>query len=181
MFNSKFIKSLKNEGRLIFKSNILRNLSHTEAYEFIQLCHKRTFKKGEFIYHQGDPGNGMYFLESGQVELIIDNKEENESDNIQDSAFILDPPECFGNLSIAYDMRRMSSAKAITNVQALGFFTADLETLQKRQPAIALKLMNEINRTLARQLQVTINALIDSSDVADAYRLQFETYYSTEK
>jgi CRP/FNR family cyclic AMP-dependent transcriptional regulator len=181
MFKSSFLKTLQGEGRIVFKSRFLKNLSHTESYEFIQLCHRRSFKIGEYIYHQGDPGNGMYFIESGQVELIVENQlKTNEAEN-GESAFILDPPECFGNLSLAYDMRRMSSARAVSDVKVLGFFAADLDTLQKRHPKIALKFMNEVNRTLARQLEATIKTLVSNSDIADAYRLQFETYYASEE
>jgi CRP-like cAMP-binding protein len=178
MLKSNLLKTLRNEGRIVFKSKFLKDLSHTEAYEFIQHCHKRNFKAGEYIYHQNDPGNGMYFLEEGQVELIVENDKENENLNESSSAFILDPPECFGNLSVSYEMRRMSSAKALTDVQVMGFFSSDLETLQKRYPKIALKFLNEVNNSLAKQLQATLMALVQASDVADAYRLQFETYYA---
>lgn len=176
MLKSNVLKTLRNEGRIVFKSKFLKDLSHTEAYEFIQHCHKRKFNTGEYIYHQNDPGNGMYFLEEGQVELIVE--KENDNVNESKSAFILDPPECFGNLSVSYEMRRMSSAKALSDVQVLGFFSSDLETLQKRFPKIALKFLNEVNKSLAKQLQATLMALVQSSDIADAYRLQFETYYA---
>lgn len=182
MFKSSFLKTLRNEGRIVFKSRFLKNLSHTEAYEFIQMCHKRSFKAGEFIYYQGDPGNGIYFLEEGQVELVVDNKkDEADENNESEAAFVLEPPECFGNLSVAYDMRRMSSARAITDVNVISFFAPDLEALQKRYPKIALKFMNEVNRSLAHQLEATIKALIANSDVADAYRLQFEVYYAKDE
>ena len=40
-------------------------------YEFLQLCHRRTFKEGEFVFYRNDPGTGMYFIEEGAVELTL--------------------------------------------------------------------------------------------------------------
>jgi CRP-like cAMP-binding protein len=178
MIKSRFLSSLKNQGRIVFKSRFLNYLSYAEAYEFVQLCHKRSFKTGEFIYHQGDPGNGMYIIEEGQVELLIENSIKKEDDTEQPVSLILEAPEVFGNLSIDYDMRRMSSARAVTDAKVLGFFAPDMEMLQRRQPRIALKFMNEINRTLAKQLGITIKTLANSTSEISAHKLQFETHYT---
>jgi len=178
MIKSSFLKSIKNQGRIVFKSRFLNYLSSAEAYEFLQLCHKRVYKAGEFIYHQGDPGNGMYIIEEGQVELLIQNSLIKEGDEELPVSLIIEAPEVFGNLSIAYDMRRMSSARAVTDVKVLGFFAPDMEMLQRRQPRIAVKFMNEINRTLARQLEITIKALAANSSEISAHKLQFETHYT---
>jgi CRP-like cAMP-binding protein len=75
MFNSKKLDQIKAQGRLIFKASFLENLSKAERYEFLQLCHRRTYKAGEYIYYQGDPGTGMYLIEEGSIELIVDDDE----------------------------------------------------------------------------------------------------------
>lgn len=152
-------------------------MSHTEAYEFIQLCHRRTFRAGEYIYHQNDPGNGLYILESGKVELIIEDTEKNDPE----PAFVLEPPKNFGNLSLMYEMRRMSSARAVEEAIVLGFYRSDLDILQKRNPKIAIKFMDEVNRMLARQFDITLKALMAATSEQEAYRLQFENYYMAEE
>ena len=73
MIGTKKLKSIKNQSEIVFQSRFLKNLSPVERYEFLQLCHRRTYKAGEYIYYQGDPGTGMYFIEDGKIELIIEN------------------------------------------------------------------------------------------------------------
>src|SRR5690625_1481108 len=70
MFNSPRIKKVKNQANLIFNARLLSSLSPLQRHEFLQLCHRREYREGEVIYYQNDPGTGMYFIESGRVELI---------------------------------------------------------------------------------------------------------------
>lgn len=170
-------KSFIQQGQLIFSSPLLNKLSHTEAYEFIQLCHRRSYKDGEYIYHQHDPGNGFYIIETGHVELIIENDEGKQVGQ----ALVVEAPLSFGNLSLIHDMKRISCARAVGDIVVLGFFGPDFETLSRRNPQIAVKVLSEINRTLARQMEVTRQALIAKTSEPEVNRLQFETFYSEEQ
>ncbi len=170
MFKNKALEQLKSKGRIVFKSPFLKNLTLSEAIEFTQICHPRKFKAGEYIYHQNDPGNGMYFLEEGIIELIV----ENPIDNTEEAVFTLEPPAVFGNLSLSYEMRRMSSARAKIDCNVLGFFNSDLQMVQKRYPQIAIKLMDEINYSIAQQYTKTLKALMALSSESDTYQIQFD-------
>ncbi len=171
---SSFFGTLRKQTSVIFNSRFFNELSHLEAYEFIQLCHRRTYSPEEYIYHQKDPGNGFYIVESGTVELIV----EDEAGQPTGNSIVLGPTQTFGNLSLKHQMRRMSSARATEESVVLGFFNPDFEELRKRYPQIALKVISEINRVMAIQLESTISELSKLSSEADAYRLQCETFYT---
>ncbi len=174
MFKSKLVKSLRNQASIVFNARILSTLKPAEAYEFLQLCHKRTYKPGEYIYYQNDPGNGLYILEEGRVELIIQ-----DTDGTQiGETFIIDPPDSFGNSGLSYEMKRMSSARAMSETSVLGFFEPDLEILQRRQPSIAIKMMRQFNRELGRQLEFSLKKLTELSSQPEVSRLYLESYYS---
>ncbi len=172
MFKSKKLKELQLTSRIVFKSRFLKALNPLDRYEFLQLCNKRKYATGEYIYYQGDPGTGMYFIENGVVELIV------ETENEDKPTFRLEAPETFGALSIGYEMRRMSSARCLTDCTIYGFFKPDLITLSERHPQIAIKFMTVLNSIALKQLQETIQALASKTDVATAFALQFETYYT---
>jgi len=160
---------------MIFSSEFLKDLSTTERYEFLQLCHRRKYNQGEFIYYQNDPGTGMYFIEQGCVELSVTaNNEDTETDKI---SFRLEPSDSFGALSIGYDLRRLSSAKCITDCTLLGFFKPDFETLKKRNPAIAVKFLESVSTLAMRQLERTVRELESVTSTQKAFSIQFETYY----
>ena len=177
MLTSSRLEKLKNRGNLIFNSPFLKNLSSGERIKFLNLCHRRKYKENEFIYYQGDPGTGMYFIEEGRVQLVIE--PEMDSD---DEEFImkLESPQSFGALSIGYELRRLSSVKCITDATLLGFFKPDFETLKKRHPGIAVKFMENLSMIALKQLEISTGALQEFTSKANAYRLQLEAYYQTE-
>ncbi|KPQ00480.1 MAG: Cyclic nucleotide-binding domain [Bacteroidetes bacterium HLUCCA01] len=178
MYGSQTIKAINLRSKIIFKSRFLKVLNPLERHEFMQLCNKRTYKAGEYIYYQGDPGTGMYFVESGLVELVVETG--NDDDTAKKPSYKIEPPESFGALSIGYDMRRMSSARCIADTTVYGFFKPDLNTLCDRHPQIGIKILQVLNMIALKQLQITVQQLALKTDVATAHSLQFETYYAGE-
>lgn len=176
MFNKNQFTKLKNQTRMIFQSTFLKDLSSTERYEFLQLCHRRKYNKGEFIYYQNDPGTGMYFIEEGSVDLIVSNSQDDT--NTDSISFKLEPPDSFGALSIGYDLRRLSSAKCLTDCTLLGFFNPDFETLKKRNPGIAVKFLEKLSTIAMQQLERTVRELESVTNTQHVFSIQFETYYA---
>jgi len=179
MFNSKKLKSLKNQSNIVFKSKFLKKLTPVERYEFIQLCHRRYYKSGEFIYHQGDPGTGMYFIEEGTVELSIEDdkitqKQREESDIPR---FLLKAPQSFGAFTIGYNLRRRSTAHCCTDCTILGFFNPDFDTLKSRHPHIAIKILDVLSMIALKQLDETTEALINATSEFSAFCTQFKSYH----
>jgi CRP-like cAMP-binding protein len=173
MFGSNRFNRAKKHGEVVFNSRFLQNLTTLERSEFLQYCHRRQYKEGEFIYYQGDPGTGMYFIEDGEVELII----EPESDHDGHAhSYNIEAPESFGALSIGYEIRRISSVKCLTDSTLMGFFKPDFETLKKRHPVIAVKFMETLAMVAMKQLEIVTNELKKKSSAEHALSLQFETY-----
>jgi CRP-like cAMP-binding protein len=177
----KSVDKIKQQSQVVFNSRFLASMTPLERYEFLQLCHRREYNAGEYIYYQGDPGTGMYFIEKGTVELIVESAEHNmgeEKEEGKKPSQRLEQPESFGALSIGYELRRMSSAKCLTDCTLLGFFKPDFETLRNRYPQIAIKFLEVLSMIAMKQLEKTTNALIKATDVEKAFSLQFETYYT---
>lgn len=173
MFGSDRFNKAKKRGDVVFHSRFLQNLTLLERSEFLQYCHRRQYKEGEFIYYQGDPGTGMYFIEEGKVELIVE-----PEPNHQGSAhsYTIEAPESFGALSIGYEIRRISNVKCLTDCTLMGFFKPDFETLKKRHPIIAVKFMETLAMVAMKQLEIVTNELKKTSSAEHALSLQFETY-----
>lgn len=175
MFNKRQFSKLKNQTSMIFSSKFLKDLSTTERYEFLQLCHRRKYNKGEYIFYQNDPGTGMYFIEEGSVELIVTGNTTNN--DVDDVSFKLEPPESFGALTIGYDLRRLSSARCTTGCTLLGFYNPDFETLKKRNPKIAVKFLESVSTLAMRQLERTVRELEAETNTQNAFSIHFQTYY----
>jgi len=171
------IKRLKQQSEIVFNSRFLKNLSVTERYEFLQLCHKRTYKEGEFVFYRNDPGTGMYFIQEGKIELTIDTYDENTPEEDRKEGFLLEAPESFGALSIGYNLRRKSTARCLSDCKLLGFFKPDFEVLRDRHPQIAVKFLETLSNIALRQLEAATKTIEELSDQHHALRVQFEAYY----
>lgn len=145
-----------------------------ERAEFLQYCHHRNYKENEFIYYQGDPGTGMYFIEEGKVQLIAEPEPGSEGET---QSYQIGAPESFGSLSIGYELRRIYSVKCLTDCTLLGFFKPDFETLKNRHPSIAVKFMETLAMIAMKQLELVTNELKKTENFHKAFSLQFETYF----
>ena len=157
---------------MIVNSQFLKRLTPLERYEFIQLCHVRTYRPEEYIYHKGDPATGMYILEKGRVKLISGGSDEEPDSPVME----VEPPESFGAFSVGYDVRRMSTAQSLTDTRVYGFFNADFETLRDRHPRIAIKFLESLNIVITRQLEASLSKLQSATDVNQSAALMFDTY-----
>ena len=57
----------------IRESLLFAGVDRQYVEKFISLLPKKTFKKDAFLWHQGDTGKSMYLLESGKLEVILEN------------------------------------------------------------------------------------------------------------
>lgn len=170
------LKRLKDQSNIVFKSKFLANLNPAERYEFLQLCHRRSYKEGEYVFYKNDPGTGMYFIEHGFIELTVGEPDDTDTEN-KPNTLELTSPDSFGALSIGYNLRRKTSARCATDCELLGFFKPDFEVLRDRHPKIAVKFLQTLTNKALKQLQVTTKKLTEVADEQTALNLQIQSYY----
>ncbi|WP_245683921.1 cyclic nucleotide-binding domain-containing protein [Rhodohalobacter halophilus] len=171
---------MKQQSNIVKNSDLLKNLSPTERYELLQLCHRRTYKSGEYVYYQNDPASGLYFIEEGQIQLQVKNQGGiPNSENEETHTITVESPQEIGLVSIGYETRRLSSAQCLTDCTLLGFFTPDFETLKKRNPQTAVKFLEASSNRIMKQLDLSMQKIIELSDVKTAFQIQFETQYKS--
>jgi uncharacterized membrane protein len=110
----------------------------------------RTFQAGQMIFEQGDAGNAMYIVESGDVNIHLPG-EGSRRISLADIA----RGEFFGELALFDEQLRSASALATTNVVLLELQHAPLEQYLANRPRAAMAIL----RTLSQRLRET-NALL---------------------
>lgn len=178
MFGKNEFKKLRNQGSIVFKSQLLRDLNPFERYELLQLCHRRKFKEGEYIYHQNDPGSGIYFIEEGGVRLIVSNT--SEVDQKEKFTIDISAPSELGIMTIGYEIARMATAQCLTDCTLLGFFKPDFETLKKRNPETAVKFLEAVTNQTMKRFELSMNQLKESTDLKTAFSIMFREYEESE-
>lgn len=112
----------------IFKELSARSLRHLG-----RTVHYRDFQADEFVYHQGDPGLGVYIVQRGHVELLSE-FEDGRMEVVRE----VKAGEFFGERSLVNDVRRDVSARVVTDSRLLGFFRPDLRMLYRRKPQVGM-------------------------------------------
>lgn len=124
------------------------------------------FKRGDCIMRQGDPGDGCYLIDEGEVQLeLLDAETTSES-----VLCYLHPGEFLGEFSLLDGEPRSCFAYAHTAVAARWFSRADFETLGDHYPQIGLALSNALGRNLTSKLRRDLGRMSEYlfADEADA-------------
>jgi uncharacterized membrane protein len=111
------------------------------------------FKPGDVIFSYGDPGNSMYLLNAGHVELTLRNK-------IGESVVLgrRAVNDFFGEISLLDGGPRTATARAVDDVEAVEVDRGDLDELFRLQPAAALELLSATGSRLRQTTQMLRNA-----------------------
>jgi len=97
------------------------------------LLHRRSYKRGQVIFHQEDPGSAAYLIESGCVKVVV-----LTADGDEMVLRVLAPGEVFGELAMLTGRPRSASVVAIEDTVTHTLErTAFLDFIQQR-PAAAM-------------------------------------------
>jgi signal transduction histidine kinase len=126
-----------------------------------QIAQERTFQTGQQIFKQGDPGDGVYLVKDGLVE-ISGTLADNERHVFSEAA----PGDIFGEMAVLEDKPRSASAIARKKT-ALYFFAREaMLKLVELSPALALLFLREISNRLREFNQQYLREVIQSERLA---------------
>lgn len=123
-----------------------QHVSSSALFAMAESVHRRTYRRGEVLYYEGDPGLGLYVVEKGRIRLTTA-----VEPGITRELRQIGPEQTFGVLSILGDFRRLESAETVTEASVLGFFRPDLKNLMKRHPKAGAEITMALARTIAAQ------------------------------
>ncbi len=141
-------KNEENEILTILKRiPVFKDLGNRELARVERILHRRIYHQGEIIFSQGDPGFGMYIIESGMVSIVLMPS--------QHCVAELSDGEFFGELTLLDESPRNASAISQTDCKMLCFFQPDLFDLINRDPHLGVKIMLGLARTIGARLKYT--------------------------
>lgn len=59
------------EATVLRQSRVLGALSAAELGQLATLMRRRAFRRGEVVFHQGDPGDTLHVVLSGRVKVVL--------------------------------------------------------------------------------------------------------------
>jgi CRP/FNR family transcriptional regulator, cyclic AMP receptor protein len=123
-----------------------------ELADLLSLASQHDMKKGQTLLLQGDPGDMLIILLSGQAKITM--VALNGREITLDYA---DPGAVLGEIAVLDGGTRTASAIALSNGRFLRLTRAAFEAFVERQPGMAWRLLKELARRL-RQTNATIES-----------------------
>ncbi|MFO0600962.1 MAG: cyclic nucleotide-binding domain-containing protein [Myxococcaceae bacterium] len=131
---------------LIASSPLFEMLSNAELEGVASLLSPRTLKAGDTIFTEGALGDGLYVVESGEVEVSASSK--------QGVLATLGTGECFGEMALVDKDYRSATVRARTDVALLHLSPESLAQFRKtHKDGFGFLVMN-----IARLLSVRLRA-----------------------
>ncbi|MDJ0765075.1 MAG: cyclic nucleotide-binding domain-containing protein [Myxococcota bacterium] len=114
-------------------------LSTVTSQAFARLFEKLTLKQfvpGDFVIRQGEPGQEIYFLARGTVDVVCKGGDPAPDEDLVHLAR-LGPGSLFGEMALVSTDPRSASVICETPVDALQLKRADIEVLSEKLPTVA--------------------------------------------
>ncbi|KAM6176479.1 cGMP-dependent protein kinase 2 isoform 1-T1 [Erethizon dorsatum] len=104
------------------KNQFLKRLDPQQIKDMVECMYGRSYQQGSYIIKQGEPGNHIFVLAEGQVEVF------------QGEKLLSSIPmwTTFGELAILYNCTRTASVKAITNVKTWALDREVFQNIMRR-------------------------------------------------
>lgn len=135
---------------------------------------KVRYRAGEVIFSQGDPGDRVYLIRRGLIEIYADSGGRRRRLNLRGRG------EVIGEMAVLDGLGRSATAVALTDVQAHTLETTEFETLLSQRPALIRGLTRQLSQRM-RDLQATLSAELDRRDAAISGILQAIGPYQLEE
>jgi len=120
LMKRKLARRLVNE---LSRVRLLQSLPPNDIAALIPHMKRETFDPGEIIFRQEDIGSTLYFILSGEVEIIRSDESGREK-----SIAVLTENDTFGEMALLGNSPRNATARAQTSTQVLEVLHSDFET-----------------------------------------------------
>jgi CRP-like cAMP-binding protein len=101
----------------------------------VQRFYQRTLSPGETVFDAGDPGDQLYVIQSGEIELI------RENEHGQRVVARLGAGDFFGELGVVMGQRHSARAVAVNATRVIALDRETLEAMCLEQPVIAIRMI----------------------------------------
>ena len=141
--------------------NLFRNLAPGELQAVRAITREQRFAAGSEIFREGDPGDGVYFVKDGLVEISgLINAEARRVFSQ------LGPGEIFGEMAVIEHRPRSATATAVKDTDVYFIPRGEMLALLQRSPALAFNVLQEISRRLREFDQLHLREVVQAERLA---------------
>src|SRR3954447_3757463 len=117
-------------------------------------------RAGEWLWHQGDPGDSLYVVLTGRLEVLLETQERGQAPFLR-VLRVVGRGQAVGELALLTDATRSASVRARRDSELLRVSREAFERLLNERPAFAVAL----TRVLGRQLREATSTVVEQDPV----------------
>ena len=146
---------------------LLNNLDDELRARVLKTAVRRTFKRNEVVFHEGDPGDTLHLVAKGHVAIRVTTPLGERA-----TLTVLGPGEAFGELAIlSEDTIRTASAVAVEGAETFALHRRDFNDIRRTAPGVERLLIDALTARVGRLTGHLIEALYEPVEVRLARRL----------
>jgi signal transduction histidine kinase len=138
---------------------LLRHLNRAELQALRVIAQERSFAAGQEIFREGAPGDGVYFVKSGLVEISGGTGERRVFSR-------LGPGEFFGEMAVIELQPRSAAASAAENTEVYFLPRGEMLVFIQHSPALAFALLQQISHRLREFNQLHLREIVEAERLA---------------
>ena len=132
----------------------LGEMTPEELRTFAGYCERIELQDGEPIFDQGSPGEHVYFIVKGRIDLHLSDRSHRRSRALRGKLIAtLCPGTLCGEMAILDGKPRSARADARGQLTCYRLSRRGMEQLEVEHPAVSLKLLTGIGQELAKRIR----------------------------
>jgi CRP/FNR family transcriptional regulator, cyclic AMP receptor protein len=138
---------------------MLAGVPEADARRLLSIARRRTFGRGEIVFHEGDPADALHFIHRGRFAI-------RRRTTLGDDALlaIFGPGDAFGELALVSAAPRSATAYALEASETLCVARSSFDELRARHAAVDRTLVALLANELTRMNELLTEAYYVSAD-----------------
>jgi signal transduction histidine kinase len=138
---------------------LFRHLNRHELQALRLITQEKKFAAGQEIFREGAPGDGVYFVKSGLVEISAGKGERRVFSR-------LGPGEVFGEMAVIEHRPRSATASAAQATEVFFLPHGEMLSFIEHSPGLAFALLQQISHRLREFNQLHLRELVQAESLA---------------
>jgi signal transduction histidine kinase len=141
--------------------NLFRSLSPDELQALRRITQERRFAAGGEIFREGDPGDGVYFVKDGLVEIsgLVGSDARRVFSQLGSG-------EIFGEMAVIEQRPRSATTMAVKDTDVYFIPREEMLVLLQRSPVLAFNMLQEISHRLREFNQLHLREVLQAERLA---------------
>jgi len=110
---------------------LFSDLPPEQLQRVLKFARRRTFSRGEVVFHEGDPADSLHLIEKGRFAVRV-------TTPLGETATlaIRGPGEAFGELALVSDAPRSATVAALESAETHSLYRREFDELRREHPFV---------------------------------------------